>query len=287
MTIKQTIKKWKLFGEGDTILSVSFPENNFKYDSICKLKIEIDNTNGKIITKEFKVTLIREIIYKNKNGDIKFKDSKKLVRESIKSEVKPGQKKNFEYQFSFQEKNVTKIYNYNSVFNPYKIDIDKINFFMPTIKGTLINCDYKIKISLYFESFVDKNHRPRIVFPVYLVHQLPIDYQLEIQKQIDFEKALKESKIKDKTVKIIDNYKKDYNNNNDFEVNKNLNNFENKQIIDEKDDDDLPSLEAIENEHKNRIKNDINNDNCQNYQNNNYFGENKIEDYEKNSSQPS
>ena len=85
-------------------MTVSFPENNFKYDSICKLKIEIDNTNGKIITKEFKVTLIREIKYKNKDGKIKFKDSKKLVRESTKSEVKPGQKKILNTNSHFKKK---------------------------------------------------------------------------------------------------------------------------------------------------------------------------------------
>lgn len=164
MSVKQTIKKWKLLGVGDTILTVSLPENNFKYDSICKLKIEIDNTNGKIATKEFKVTVIREIKFKNEKDIIKFKDNKKLVRENIKAEVKPGEKSNFEYQFGFQEKDLKKIYNYNSVFNPYILNIEKINFFMPTVKGSRISCDYKVKICLYFESFVDKNHRPKLFF---------------------------------------------------------------------------------------------------------------------------
>ena len=40
---KQHIKKWKIFDKGETILKISFPENNYKYNSTCKLNIEIDN----------------------------------------------------------------------------------------------------------------------------------------------------------------------------------------------------------------------------------------------------
>ena len=195
LSIRQNIKKWKLFEEGDTILTVSFPDNNFKYDSICKLDIEVDNINGKIPTKEYKVTFKRTINFKNKKGEIKHKDIKKIVRDRINAEVKPGHKQTFIYNLSFKEKNLQKHYNYKNQLNPYNIDIEKINFFMPTIKGQLITCEYIIKISLYFDSFVDKNHRPRIKIPIYLVHQLPIDNQLEIQEQIEFENALKMSRI--------------------------------------------------------------------------------------------
>ena len=80
MSIRQNIKKWKLFEEGDTFLIVSFPDNNFKYDSICKLDIEVDNINGKIPTKEYKVTFKRTINFKNKKGEIKHKDIKKIVK---------------------------------------------------------------------------------------------------------------------------------------------------------------------------------------------------------------
>ena len=202
-SIKQTIKKWKLFGEGDTELKVSFPENNYKYDSICKLKIEIDNTKGKIATKEYKVTLIRTITFTDQEGEIKHKECNKIVRESVKAEVKPGHKNEFEYKLLFKEKNLKKNYNYNMQANPYNIDIEKINFFMPTVKGLLISCDYVIKVCLYFDSFVDNTHRPRIQLPVYLVHQLPADYQMEKQENIINRNTYKESENNRNKVKFI------------------------------------------------------------------------------------
>ena len=46
-SISMHIKKWKMFDKGETILTVTIPENNFKYDSTCKVTIDIDNTKGK------------------------------------------------------------------------------------------------------------------------------------------------------------------------------------------------------------------------------------------------
>ena len=276
MSIKQKIKKWKLFGEGDTILNVNVPENNFKYDSFCKLNIEIDNTKGKISTKELKITLIRTICFKNKNGDIKHKDERKIVREKVKAEVKSGDKKQIEFNLSLKEKNANKIYNYISQYNPYKIDLQNINFFMPTVKGKLISCDYNIKVCLYFETFVDVKHRPRIYIPIYLVHQLPVDYQLEIQEQIEFENAIKLSQ-NDKNPKKKEpnsynvnynvNYNQKFNLYSDYD-----NNFEDNQnqnvIEEEPQRDSLPTLELIEDAHRKRILIEKNGDNELNQNNN-------------------
>ena len=243
--IKQTIKKWKLFGEGDTELKVSFPENNYKYDSICKLKIEIDNTNGKIATKEYKVTLIRTIIFKDQEGEIKHKECNKIVRESVKAEVKPGHKNEFEYKLLFKEKNLKKNYNYNMQANPYNIDIEKINFFMPTVKGLLISCDYVIKVCLYFDSFVDNTHRPRIQLPVYLVHQLPADYQMEKQENIINSNNDKESEKNRNKVKFIS---KSYNENEKFKEDNKYN-----------DSLDVNCIENENEENRNNTYNDENN----------------------------
>ena len=261
MSIKQKIKKWKLFGEGDTILNVSVSENNFKFDSFCQLNIEIDNTKGKICTKELKITLIRTINFKNKNGDIKHKDEKKIVREKVKAEVKSGEKKQIELNLSLKEKNTNTIYNYNSQYNPYNIDIQKINFFMPTVKGKLISCDYIIKICLYFETFVDVKHRPRIYIPIYLVHQLPVDYQLEIQEQIELENAIKLSQNDKNSKKNVANTYNDYNQkynlysdyDNNFEDNQNQINLPQNIIEEEQQRYSLPTLELIEEAHRKRI----------------------------------
>ena len=179
MSITQNIKKWKLFGEGDTKLNVNFPSTNFRYDSMCKIDIEIDNTNGKMKTKELKFTFKRTINYKNKNGEIKHKIVTKIKRKKLSAEVRPGNKSKYEYNVYLKENETSKNFNYDFQVIPYNIDIENIDFFMPTIKGKLITCDYVIKISLYFESFVDKKHRPRIRFPINLVHRIPNDDQSE------------------------------------------------------------------------------------------------------------
>ena len=282
LSCTQSIKKWKFLGEGNTTLKVSIPENNYKYDSECKMNIEIDNSRGKISTKEFKVTLLRTLTFKNKKGEIVHKESKKIKRQIVKIIAKPGEIKFCTHNLTFIEDNLKSIYNYKNQANPYNASIEKINFFMPTVKGNFIICDYNIKISLYFESFVDKNHRPRVNFPIYLVHQLPVDYQLEIQEQIEMANALKLSKREEEDLKFarqlqfmfdkkenisksynanFNNKNKSYNNINnnvnlDFNKNKSQDNFNQNN---EEEDDDLPSLELIEKQHKEneKLENDL------------------------------
>ena len=271
-SIKQGIKKWKLFDKGETILKISLKENNYKYDSNCTVNIDIDNTKGKTDTKEYKIKLYRKIKLKNKNGDVKFEDETLIINEVVKAVVPTGKKDIFEYNFNFKEKDTEKKFNYTNEINPYNADMTKINFFMPSINGQIISCEYEIKVTLYFSCFVDYNHRPRLAIPVYLVHQLPIDYQLEIQEQIDFENALKISQIKDEE-ENIDKYfndnqqfkNKTYDNNKINNYNNNNNNY---KMNEEEYDDELPSLEVIEearkdkiNVNENKIENDNNNNN--------------------------
>jgi hypothetical protein len=268
-SINQHIKKWKIFDKGDTILKLTLPENNFTYDSEPMITIEIDNKVGLAATKEYKVMLIRRIVFKNNLGEVKNKDETNIVSERVKAVVQPGKTGTFEYKLKFREKDTNKKYNYNQEINPYNPDLREINFYMPTLHGNIISCDYEIKISLYFECFVDYNHRPRVIIPVYLVHQLPLDYQLEIQEQIDYENALMNSKID--LLNEVNNKNKqydDYNNINKNNINNNIenDNHNNNHIqnnIIEEEDDALPSLEDIEQAKKdnNMIKENNNNNN--------------------------
>jgi hypothetical protein len=70
-SIIQHIIKWKIFDVGRTMLKASIPQDNFKYDSTCKLSIEIDNRYGSMATKEYKVGLRRILYFKDKDGDVK------------------------------------------------------------------------------------------------------------------------------------------------------------------------------------------------------------------------
>ena len=261
-SINQHIKKWKVFDKGDTILKISIPENNYKYDSECKVSIEIDNTNGKAATKEYKIMLIRKIRFKNKFGEIKCIEDTNIVSERVRAIVAPKKKEVFEYNLQLQEKIPDKKYSYFMETNPYNIEINKINFYMPTINGLLISCNYEIKVSLYFNCFVSYDDRPRLILPIYIVHQLPYDYQLEIQEQIDYENALQKSmfeeankKQKDK-INIRNNYQVEAPN---YKENKNSLSIHNININNNQgeEEESLPSLEAIEEAKKNKFNNNI------------------------------
>ena len=176
----------------------------------------------------------RKIKLKNINGKIKCEDETVIISNIVKAVVPMGNKGNFEYTLNLKEINTKKKYNYNNEINPYNPDMNKINYFMPSINGQIISCEYEIKVSLYFDCFVDYNHRPRVIIPIYLVHQLPIDYQLEIQEQIDFENALKKSKMEEEDNKYFNN-----------KLMKNKDNYNNKMdnMNEIEEDNELPSLE--------------------------------------------
>ena len=107
-SIKQEIKKWKLFDKGETILKISLKENNYKDDSNFKINIDIDNSKGKTDTKEYKIKIYRKIKLKNKNGDLKYEDETLIIDEVVKAVVPKGKKDIFEYNFNFKEKDTEK-----------------------------------------------------------------------------------------------------------------------------------------------------------------------------------
>ena len=238
-SINQQIKKWKLFEEGQTKLDVSVSENNYKYDSICKVNILIDNTYGKANAKEYKVKFLRKIEFKDDKGNIKYNDETIIQRDIVNAYVKSGSKRIFEYNLNLEEKSSIKRYNYIKEIPPYNIEMNKINYYMPTIHGKIIYCDYELKISLYFDCFVAKKDRPRIIIPIFIVHQLPLDYQLEIQEQIDYENAIRLSKIENLNNKktsvnnLVNNKIINYRNNDDNNIKNNDNyiNIINNKII--------------------------------------------------------
>ena len=233
-SIIQHIIKWKIFDVGRTMLKASIPQDNFKYDSTCKLSIVIDNKYGKLTTKEYKVGLRRILYFKDKKGDVKCRYKKQMVREKVPAVVGPGQKKGFTFSLILKENDLKSKYNYNLALNPYNIPIEKINYFMPSVNGNIIKCEYNIKVSVYFESFVDKSHRPRVRLPLYIVHQLPNDNILEPQDSVEFKNKynLNKNNNKSKNTNITYNNKNNSNsNNNSKSYNNNINNNASNKII--------------------------------------------------------
>ena len=253
-SVNMPIKKWKMFEKGETIFKVTLPENNFKFDSICKVIIDIDNTKGKANTKEYKINLRRTVTFKDNTGNIKYVDEFYIIQEQIPAVVKTGQSGQFEYELTFKEKNIDR-YNYTNEIIPYKIQLENINFFMPTVHGDIISCDYEIKVTLYFDCFVAFADRPRIEIPIYLVHQTPMEYQLQIQQQIEYENNVKKAIDQSQREKIEKEEKENEINNlmyNKIPINVDDNN---------KNDDNDFNLMSNKMENNNIINNNIGNNN--------------------------
>ena len=189
-SVSKTLKKWGLFNIGTTTLTVSIPDNNFRYDdSNFKIIIHIDNNNGKETTKEIKVKLTRLIEFYNKNNQIRDSEEIEIASKNILIAVGPRSKQYLDVSLPLREEDTTKyIYNDNNP-SPYDLIMEDINYYMPTLFSGNITCKYELSVSLNFNCLVPENSLPKITFPIYIVHQSPFEYEMEIQK----EKLLKNS----------------------------------------------------------------------------------------------
>ena len=77
---------------------------------------------------------------------------------------------------------------------------------MPSVDSLTIKCEYSIKVSVYFNSYVTYSYRPRVILPLSVTHQLLDDYKLEKKENEDLEKALEASKIE-----VMQQFRKDNN----------------------------------------------------------------------------
>ena len=222
-TIQKNIKKWGLVGIGATKLTVSIPENNYKVNTEIKVTIVVDNTQGKEEAKEAKVKLIRTIEFYGTKNEVKYKDEITLYDIVLKTPVNPGRSETFKCSVPLVEKDL-KRYIYGKLNpNPYDLKTNDILSYMPSIRGKVFSCKYELKVTLYFNTFVSKNDRPRAIFPIYLIHQTVREYQTEIQRQIEQDMI--------KQDQIMESINRNYQFNND------------KKLVN--NDNNLPSLNEI------------------------------------------
>ena len=151
--------------------------------------------------------------------------------------------------------------------NPYGINMTNIDYYMPSIFSKLISCQYELGVSLFFNSYVSDSERPRVKFPIYIVHQSVLEYQNEIKRKIELDKMksnnifnVKSKNFEDKNNNNNINYNNFDNNKNIINNNLNYHNINNNQnYYNKNQEDNLPSFEAIESTHQNNITQDGNN----------------------------
>jgi len=199
-----SIKKWGLFNKGNSIVKAFYPTKNYKFNDIIPITINVDNTNSKLKLTECKIDFIRKIIFKSKEDlTDKYTHEDKLIKKVFQSEVKKKEKKNFEFKILLNDLR-SKSYTYNSYKLPYNNTsycwIDNI----PSVDGGIIKCEYYLKITSYYDSFVTKAERPRIILPVYMVHKMDGNIiVMNQQESEDLRKAIEESKREEEELKKI------------------------------------------------------------------------------------
>lgn len=184
-TLEKNIHKWGLFDGGKPKLNATIlnSTNNFKFGEDIKLNINIDNSNGKIDIVECNITLVRNILLKDKIGQIKYLINDEILTQTIKTDTKQGEVKSFPATLSLKNfknsnlENMAKMIPYNNYDNIYS--------FLPSIRTMLIGCSYLIQFSLNFDSFVTDRDRFKAFLEIILCHQSLDEYKIEMQRKVN------------------------------------------------------------------------------------------------------
>ena len=221
-TASTNIHKWGLFNSGSTSLNIVFTDNKYSFVSgeTINLNIMVDNTNGKLTAKQCKITLIRSLILKSKYGKI-IKDLKNIcLTKTLDTPTNIKEKKDFPCSIELKDFD-NSIFNHTGAKLPY-VNITDINYFLPSVNSSIIECKYILKVTLYFNNFVKHDERPRIMIPIYFCHQSVDDYKKEVENYYKRINNINNSQI-------YNNPNNQYNNNS--QINNNQINYNNNNQI--------------------------------------------------------
>ena len=233
------VHKWGILDGGSTILKVSYNKNNYKIDEIVPLHVEIDNHRGKIKVKECKVRIIRTIQFSRLDKDSleKYPLEKTILSKVFSSEVFPNSKRSFIFQSELKDKDLIDLnyLNVNNPDNPYP-NIKDMNILLPSIEGGIIKCDYRIQVSLYFDSFVTSGYRPRVSLPIIITHQFQDENDIQNESNLNNEIYINDTNkynnlISASSLLFDKNYYEKNNQNKNSIINNNNFNVKNDNII--------------------------------------------------------
>ena len=178
------IKKWGMFGKGATNINATFPMKYYRFSDNIPIKMNIDNTLGKMKVNLVKISLKRKMILKDNKDENKEKYSRidKILKKIFKVDVKSGNQGIYDFVFPLSEIPAEDFSYFDNV-NLYNWT-KKYCEFMPSIESTILSCQYILKITIYYDSFIKKSNRPKIKIPIYIVHKLNDNIKVPIQNTI-------------------------------------------------------------------------------------------------------
>ena len=222
----KNVKKWGVSDQGTTILTVNYDKNNYKFSDIVPIKVFVNNYRGNMKVTNINVDLMRIVTFTSTNQAEKFPMEKTIQKNKNKVLVQSHSKNSFVFYVNLIDKEISNSDFFKNL-NLYNNLVKDMNLLMPSCNSNLIKCEYKIKISLDFDSYVPYANKPRVFLPISITHQLIEEYSIEKQEENDLKKALEISKIEQINYKDdnIENYnfinENNNNNNNNNEIQEN------------------------------------------------------------------
>ena len=273
-TTISNVHKWGIIDKGSTSLKVSYPTNNYKIDQLVPITVEINNTRGSLNVTSCKCDVIRKILYcKKTTGIVQYPLEKTIVTQTFNSPVEANKQLSFTFSIGLKDKDI-KYFNYFNVINPYPF-LDDISFVMPSVDGGIIKCEYRLEVSLYYNSHVSNGYRPKLSLPLSITHQTQDELNSinqikkeedDLQKAIEISKKEEEERQQNiKNMSYLENYSKDIlieNNDNRMYQSEIINNV-NRQGYNQSNfnnDNELPPRDLVENNKYENVKDRITND---------------------------
>jgi hypothetical protein len=173
---------------GSCKIAVFTVSNNYRINDIIPITVDVYNENCKNDVKNIKISIKRVLTFVDKQKKA-YKSEETFYRESYEVNVAAGTKNSFHYDIQLRDSEL-KGFSYNKQMNPYQ-NLEDLNLLMPTLKTSLIGCEYFIKVTAYFSIFTPHDCRPRVDLPLYVTAQTIDDYKAEErQMEIDNKKNM-------------------------------------------------------------------------------------------------
>ena len=225
----KNVRKWGVSDQGTTILTVNYEKNNYKFMDNVPIKVFINNYRGNLKITNINVDLIRIITFTSTNQAEKFPMEKTIQKNKYKVLIQSHSTNSFAFNVNLIDKEISNI-DYIKNLNIYNNEIKDLNLLLPSCNSNLIKCEYKIQVSLDFESYVPYANKPRVFLPLSITHQLIEEYRIEKQEENDLKKAIEISKIENNNnynENIDDNLINENNDNGNINNNNNNNSYDN------------------------------------------------------------
>ena len=197
------LKTWGLFQKGSTDLKATLHSNNFRFKDSIEMTISVDNTKSKLDVRKFKIYFMQTIILRDKKLVNIIEKTTKLDKFIVKHLVKKYEKGELNYSINLSSIN---LFNppYIGYIQPYNHSESYGINWIPSIDGTIINCEYSIKIVAYLESYVKNSQKPSITLPINIINGIPKNENIQsqdekmcLEEEKDIKKAIEESKTEE------------------------------------------------------------------------------------------